>query len=453
MKGQRPIFWSQGLFLHPQHFQALDAKNHDHIDVLRIYGFPYFWGVRRIVFAGSDNTHSINIERFEAIFPSGAIVNTPLDTLLPPIALDSEWPLPDKTGTLYVGLALNKSSGNNASLQSQAQHTRFTYTEKPDSLPDMYSNAAPTPVQRLAYAPMLIRDIDLERHTNFECLPIAQFTRVGENVERNIHFLPPLMCIDAHPYFMQLLQELRDTALSCASRLVGYKSNVAADNPDMRFMLNFTALGILNRHIPILTHLQAQTNTHPWHVYGQLRILAGELSSFYADMDCLGRSTGQSEGIPEYNHEQLNTCFPIICDLITRLINNLGIESSKIIELLPDAPYFTAHIPEDFIVSQGRYWLNVYTNEMSENLADHLPFLAKVGAKDRLHVITAKAVSGIQLTKTPPPPGFIKNPKVAWYLLDTSNALWQNINDQNTISIFWEGAPEDAIIKFVATGQ
>ncbi len=453
MKGQRPVFWSQGLFLHPQHFQAMDAQTHDHIDVLRVYGLPHFWGIRRIVFAGTDNTHSLALERLEAIFPSGAIVNVPFDTHLPPIALDSDWPLPDKTGILYVGLALNKASGQNATLQSDAINSRYKYTENPDALPDMYSNAAPTPVQHLSYAPILIRDIDLNLYTNYECLPIALFNRVGESVERTINFLPPLISIDGHPYFMQLLQEVCDTALSCASRLIGYKSNVAADNPDMRFMLNFTALNILNRHIPYLAHLRAQTNTHPWHVYGQLRVLAGELSSFYGDMDCLGRTTGQSEGIPEYNHEKLNSCFPAICGLITRLINNLGIENSKIIELLPDSPYFTAQIPDDFILSNGKYWLNVTSNEMSENLAEHLPFLAKVGAKDRLHVITAKAVSGVQLTNSPPPPGFIKNPKVAWYRIETSNALWKNIIDQSTISIFWEGAPEDTVIKFVATGQ
>ena len=455
MKGYRPVFWSQGLFLHPQHFQAADAVTTGEIELLRRYGLPYFWGVRRITFSGSDPTHALAIERLEAVFPSGAALNVPFDASLAPLALSKEWPAPDKPGVLYLGLALPNSGGANAAPEAEEfAGKRFVYAEEPDPMADCYGTSAPAPVQRLKLAPVLIRDTDRSRYADFECLPIAIVRRAGEHIELDPQFLPPLLCLDASPRLMALIREVRDTALSCAGRLAGYKTTVGAEAPDMRFILSFAALGILNRHIPALAHLQAAPNTHPWHMYGALRIFAGELSSFYDDMDCLGRTAAEPNGIPEYNHEDPRACFEPLCALIIKRLDSLGIDQSKTLHLLPDPPYFAADMPEDFLSPSCRYWLWVHAAGLTESMAEELPRFIKLGARDRLNLIIAKAVSGVPLTKTPSaPPGFLKRPETAWYSVDTAHPLWKTIVEQEKISLFWEGAPEGAEVRLVATGR
>lgn len=456
MKGHRPVFWSQGLFLHPQHFQAADEATSRQIDLLRLYGLPYFWGVRRLVFARSTPDHALSIERLEAVFPSGATVNVPYDASLSPLALDKDWPAPDQPGTLYLGLALPKSGGANAAPEKGDGFAgaRFVYAEEPEALPDMYGVSAPAPVPRLKYAPILIRDKDLERYAGFECLPVAVLRRTGENIEFDQRFLPPLLGLDASPRLAAMIREVRDTALSCAGRLAGYKTTVGAEAPDMRFTLNFTALGILNRHIPLLAHLQSAPNTHPWHAYGALRVFAGELSTFYDDMDCLGRTSADVGGIPDYRHDMLQSCFEPLCALLAKLMANLGIDQSKTLHLLPDTPYFSAAIPEDFLSPSCRYWLCVRADGLTESMAEAFPRFAKLGARDRLNLIIAKAVSGVPLSKTPsPPPGFLKRADTAWYGVDTAHPLWQDIMEQGKISLFWEGAPDGAEVRLVATGR
>ena len=44
-KALRPIFWHQGLFLQPQHFQHLEASWHVQQGVLNALTSPYPWGV------------------------------------------------------------------------------------------------------------------------------------------------------------------------------------------------------------------------------------------------------------------------------------------------------------------------------------------------------------------------------------------------------------------------
>jgi type VI secretion system protein ImpJ len=456
VKGDRPVFWSQGLFLHPQHFQAADEAAAARIEMLRLYGLPYFRGLRRLVFSGAAPDHAVSVERLEAVFPSGAAVNVPYDASLAPLALGNDWPAPDKPGTLYLGLALPKSGGANAAPETPGEFAgkRFIYAEEPDAMPDMYGVSAPSPVQRLKYAPVLIRDTDLERYADFERLPIAVLRRAGEHIEYDPAFLPPLLCLDASPHLAAMVREVRDAALSCAGRLAGYKTTVSAEAPDMRFTLNFTALGILNRHLPALAHLQSAPNTHPWHVYGALRVFAGELSAFYDDMDCLGRTSADPDGIPDYDHDDPRACFEPLCGLLAKLMANLGIDESRTLHLLPDPPYFSAGIPEDFISPSCRYWLCVRADALTESMAEDFPRFAKLGARDRLNLIIAKAVSGVPLTRTPSaPPGFLKRADTAWYSVDTAHPLWQNIIEQEKVSLFWEGAPEGAEARLVATGR
>lgn len=456
MKGHRPVYWSQGLFLHPQHFQAADEAIAGQIDLLRLYGLPYFRGIRRLVFASSDPDISITIERLEAVFPSGAAVNVPYDAALSPLAMGNDWPAPDKPGVLYLGLALPKSSGANAEPESSGEFggKRFVYSDEPATMPDMYGAAAPAPVQRLSYAPILIKDSDLDRYPDFECLPVAVLRRSGEHIEFEADFLPPLLCLDASSHFAGMIRAVRDAALSCAGRLVGYKTSVGAEAPDMRFTLNFTALGILNRQIPILTHFLSTPGIHPWRIYGALRVFAGELSSFYDDMDCLGRASADAEGIADYDHDAPMACFGPLCALLTKLMNDLGIDESKTLQLLPEAPYFNADIPAEFLSPSCRYWLSIRAADMTATLAEELPRFIKLGARDRLNLIIAKAVSGVPLTLAPSaPPGFLKRSDTAWYSVDTAHPLWQNIIDQGKISLFWEGASDGADVRLVATGR
>ncbi|MDR0826964.1 MAG: type VI secretion system baseplate subunit TssK [Desulfovibrio sp.] len=456
MKGHRPVFWNQGLFLHPQHFQAADEETRRLIEPLRQFGLPFFWGVRRLVWRDVASQSSLEIENLEAVFPSGAVVNVPFDAALRPLALDAKWPEPDRPCLLYLGLALPQTGGANAAPEGERDGKRFVYAEEPENLPDMYGAGAPAPVQRLRYAPVLIRDSEKKRYTNFEMLPIALVRRIGEHIELDAHFLPPLLCLDANQHLSGLVREVEDMALSCANRLSGYKSIAADDNASagIDFVLNFTALGILNRYIPLLAHLRAAPGIHPWRIYGALLQMLGELSTFYDNVDCLGRGTASGETLPDYNHESPGECFGAVCGLVKKLMADLHISAAKTLPLLPEPPYFSADIPENFLSVSCKYWIMVHVEHLTETMADNFPRLAKLGTRQRLNTIIAKAVSGVPLTKArSAPPVFTRGADTAWYVVDTAHPLWQNITDEGKVSLFWEGAPNSAQISLVATGR
>ncbi|MDR2800375.1 MAG: type VI secretion system baseplate subunit TssK [Desulfovibrio sp.] len=454
MNGHRPVFWSQGLFLHPQHFQASEEELHRHVESLRLHGLPYFWGVRRLAWRGGVVDHALEIESLEAIFPSGAVINIPYDTSVAPLALGENWPEPDRPAALYLGLALPNASGNNAAPEGEFAGMRFVYSETPEQMPDVYGASPPAPIHRLRYAPILIKDADLERYTGFETLPIAVVRRVGEHIELDPHFTPPLLCLEANASLSGLTQELQDAAVSCAGRLAGYKPAESAENANMDFIVNFTALGILNRNIPLLAHLRSGANVHPWHVYGVLRQFVGELSTLFDDIDCLGRTSAAPDGIPPYKHENPREVFEPLCALLRKLLNGLGAGTFRTLPLTRTPPYFSADIPEDFISPACAYWLSIRCDGMTEDMTDNILRFAKLGTWDRLNTIITKAVSGVPLTRVQvPPPGFIKNSNTAWFAIDASHPLWRSVVDHTKISLFWESAPEKTQATLVATGR
>jgi type VI secretion system protein ImpJ len=454
MNGYRPVYWSRGLFLHPQHFQAADAEMQRRTELLRLHGLPFFRGVGLLKWRGASIGHSLEIEQLEAIFPSGAAVNVPYDAAVAPLAVTADWPEPDKPGALYLGLALEDSAGNNAEPEGGAGGKRFVYTESPERLPDLYGSAPPAPVQRLRYAPVLIRDVDSEHYPNFELLPIALVRRAGEQVELDTRFTPPLFRLEASRRLTSLVQDVQDTALSCAGRLAGYKNTEGSESADMQFLINFTVLNILNRNIPLLSHLRSAPDIHPWHVYGALRVLLGELSTFYDDIDCLGRHSASDDTLPDYTHDNPGACFETLCAQLQQLLTGLGLSVSKTLDLLPAPPYFSAVVPDDFISPACRYWLMVRAAQLSGSETDNFPRYAKLGTSDRLNTIIAKAVSGVPLTKMrSAPPGFAKRADTTWYMVDSAHPLWQTIATQKKISLFWEGAPADAQVKLAAIGR
>jgi type VI secretion system protein ImpJ len=454
MNGHRPVFWSRGLFLHPQHFQAADEEMRRGTELLRVYGLPFFWGVSSLTWRGANIVQSLEIERIEAVFPSGAVINAPFDASPAPLAMTADWPEPDRPGILYMGLALEDAAGNNAEPEGVAGGRRFVYPENPELLPDAYGSAPPAPVQRLRYAPVLIRDADKERYPNFELLPLALVRRTGERVELDPHFTPPLLRLEASRHLSSLVREVQDTALSCAGRLAGYKNTEGSESADMQFVVNFTALGILNRNIPLLEHLRSAPDIHPWHIYGALRRLLGELSTFYDDIDCLGRHSSSDETVSGYTHENPGACFGEICASLQKLLAGLGLSAAKTLDLLPDPPYFSAALPDDFLSPSCRYWLMIRSAQLRPADAENFPRYAKLGTSDRMNTIIAKAVSGVPLTMMrSSPPGFAKRADTAWYMVDSAHPLWQTAAVQKKISLFWEGAPADIQVKIVSIGR
>ena len=67
----KPVFWHQGLFLQPQHFQLAEQNQQARLYPYHHYLQPHFWGVCRLQLLASSLSHrTCEIESGEFIFPA-----------------------------------------------------------------------------------------------------------------------------------------------------------------------------------------------------------------------------------------------------------------------------------------------------------------------------------------------------------------------------------------------
>ncbi len=90
---------------------------------------------------------------------------------------------------------------------------------------------------------------------------------------------------------MQTLREVRDELAGRARQLEVYKQPAESRRGDVdgTHINRLMALAVLNRYGPLLTHYLETPSFHPWHLYGSLRQLVGELSLFSDRCDMLAK--------------------------------------------------------------------------------------------------------------------------------------------------------------------
>ena len=67
---KRPLFWHQGLFLQPQHFQLKDLHDQSLLTPLHKYLNPHFWGIADIeIQQAALGNYSFDLSRGAFLFP------------------------------------------------------------------------------------------------------------------------------------------------------------------------------------------------------------------------------------------------------------------------------------------------------------------------------------------------------------------------------------------------
>ncbi len=104
-----------------------------------------------------------------------------------------------------------------------------------------------------------------------------------------------------------------------------YKNPAGLGSGDLDFTSTvfLLVLRTLNRYAPQLDHFAAAPHIHPWHAYGLLRQIIGELSSFSREMSALGEGPDGQKVLPDYDHENIGPCFEKAREIITNILDSL----------------------------------------------------------------------------------------------------------------------------------
>ena len=458
MENKKPIYWYQGLFLQPQHFQQFDQYVQSLLTPLKSNRHPYFQGIIKLeIDRDSLRNKLFEISGGEFIFPDGTWVAVPGNALVPKRMFTSEIMIPGKPARIFLGL--HKISGNDANvveIQSMDEldvvGTRFVSSAAPDDVRDIHQGGSSAPIKLMDYALKLFHEDEIADHAEYSFIPVADLLFDNDQITISPDFIPPQVTLGGSRELLNMVHSIRDQVTSMCRKLEQYKSpgGTRSTTLDQTYLVYLLALRSLSRYVPLLHHVTANNLIHPWEVYGLLRIIVGELSTYSDRVDALGKLRNGNDLIPPYDHNNLNYCFGEVRTLIGELLESIVIGPERIVHLKNDNGSYSAQIPGELFDSGHNFYLMISTAENQAAVLDAVIRIVKVSSIEHMQILTSRALQGINLIHMQtPPPGIPTRTNALYFEIDQAHGQWQEIRKNRNICLFWSKAPQDMNVELV----
>jgi type VI secretion system protein ImpJ len=453
----KPVFWRQGMFLQPQHFQQSELHQKNQSNLVREYSHPWFWGFISYSMAKlSLQQRIVELDQGEVVFQDGTHViigqNAHIQSRqLDDVEIDPEVPL-----NVYVSLRKMSTLESNVTIIHDATEiadvqTRYFTQSAPQTVDDIYSDGPEAELQSLTHKLGIVFEHERDAYADYLLIPIAKIALDGENLIFPSEFVPPLITMAGTSEIQRLVKELRDELTGRAIQL--NSSNNASQQTggfDPNLLRYRIGLQTLSRYVPRLFHITETPNIHPWDVYGFLRELVGEISTFTQDVNFLGENKKGERLLPSYNHTNIGECFNAARNLISQLMNEISVGPQFLVELDYDVKYFSTAIPAEFFEQQVDFYLILNTEQPWPDHSQSFLTTAKLADSSTVEVLAERSLPGVGLYHMPAPPAGLPKKAFANYArIDIHDDKWQQIQSKQNLALMWDEAPKDLKVELV----
>lgn len=457
------IYWHQGMFLQPQHFQLAERSMHSLFAPYQRYLAPHFWGVCRATVRTSRlGLHTLEVADGSFLFPDGTYVETPGSAVVEPRVVPEGEVAKGGALTVYLGLRKWQEQAANVTVRdgdaASAVCTRYETDVEGFSCPDLHGGGPSAEVRQLSYVLRIFWETEIDQLGNYLLIPLTRLQLRGGEVEICPDYIPPCLTISAAPLLFELVREIRDRLAQSCRSLEGTKRQRSIQNADFgsRDLVYLFALRTLNRYLAQLDHVIQAGDVHPWHSYGALAQLAAELSCFSETTSCSAAANDEDSSLvlPPYNHLDLYGCFAQACDLILKLLGQISAGPDYALPLSYDGSYFHGELKPVHVERGNRFYLVVTSSEEHAPLAESLTSLAKLSSRERLPLLIAQALPGIPLEHLDAPPRELPRLSSSLYFaVDSGCEQWELVQKRCEIALFWDQAPPDLQVQLMIVNR
>lgn len=462
MNVQRPLFWDQGILLQPQHFQLLDRTCQGLLSPYQKYVEPHFWGVGSMALQKSAlGTRTFNLQEGEFLFHDGTFVSLPENGCIDARGFDEAWVEGGKPFTVFLGLKKWNDSGENVTVLPTLEtvssvSTRFVTTTGHEEVKDLHAGGPESQVKRLRFVLKIFWETEQDQLGEYELIPLAQLERFGAEIRLSEDFIPPSLSYSASPSLLKLIREIRDQVTARGYQLEEHKSKRGIQTAEFgsRDMVYFLALRSVNRYVPLLFHYTEAEQIHPWHLYGILRQLVGELTSFTERVSVLGELPDGKKVLPEYDHRNLWSCFSAAQEMISHLLDEITAGPEYVIRLAYDGTFYAADLKPAIFEGRNRFFLAVKTEEDPKTVLQAVEDIAKLSSREHLNMLVSRSLPGIGLQHLQIPPQELpRRANTIYFAINHHDDQWAAVSKQYCLAIYWNSAPSDIEIELMVVGR
>ncbi|MCU0538753.1 MAG: type VI secretion system baseplate subunit TssK [Desulfobacterales bacterium] len=457
-----PLLWNQGLLLQPHHFQQQELFLQSLLAPFHGLSVPFFWGTASLEVREAALANRVfSLTRGQFLFPDQTHLTYPGNAVLESRSFEDAWPEGDQPLRVYLGLRRMNLSGNNVTVLPaftglQRVLTRFATLADAEPVADLHQESGPAQMQRLHYVLRVTWESEIDQLGEYVFCPVAQVERQGDRIELSRRYAPPSLTLAASPLLARLVQEIWDQLASRGSQLESYKRQRGIHTAEFgaRDMVYLLALRSLNRYIPLLQHLLETAAVHPWSVYGLLRQLIGELSTFSETVTATGAAEDTPGLLAGYDHRNLYLCFSQAQALVSRLLDEITAGPEYVLPLAFDGTYFAAELQPAMFEGHHRFYLVCTSDAEAPQLVQSLTAIAKLSSRETLPILIARALPGIRLSHLALPPQELpRRARSVYFQIDHFSEHWARVQKGLNLALFWDSAPEDAQLELMIVGR
>jgi type VI secretion system protein ImpJ len=445
----QPVYWSEGMFLRPQHFQAAERYWNELLDVSVQIDHPYYYGLRSIAIsrpAIANNQFQVTL--LQARLKDGTIVN--LEAGQDPDRLDLKDSLSGKTiDSVNLAEAFEKEAkvrvflavprlmlGRKNAGSKEMADARYAIDLK--SIQDENDGGND---QEVEFRGLNIRlMLSTQNLTGYEVLPIGQVKRAGGQAsapELDTEYIPPLIAVESWPPLSRdLIRVVYDRIGESIGVLAEQLSDldVAMASSDPLDMKRVMILMRLNEAYSVLSSQTFASGVHPYAAYVELCRVVGQLSTF-------GPNRRPPE-FPRYDHDNLYYVFKWLKDQIEALL-----------EAIPKAGfvqrYFTGSgqglqvsLEPQWLAEGWNWYIGVNRGSLSETECRELlkPGSAnldwKFGSATMVDFYRRNFHRGVWLEEVTQTPRILPS-KGPWlyYAVKRDNEAWQYVHKEQSLAM------------------
>ncbi|MBC2713131.1 MAG: type VI secretion system baseplate subunit TssK [Desulfosarcina sp.] len=459
---ERPLYWHQGLFLQPQHFQLQEHYTRSLFEPLHQKLVPYFWGVGSMaVKSAALGNRSIGLTSGEFLFQDMTYAVIPDNAVVQSRSFESAWEDGGKPFMVYLGLKKFSPSGENVTVVQDMNRiddvtTRFAATEDAEEIKDLHGNGPNAQVRHLRLALKFFWETEKGQLGDYELIPLAKLERQGDAIALSEQYIPPCLNLAAVPALERLIKEVRDQISARGRQLESYKRDRGIHTAEFgsRDMVFLLALRSLNRYVSMLVHLTEASQVHPWTTYGVLRQLIGEMTTFSERISVTGTLDDGTVLVPVYRHQDLWKCFSSAQSLITQLLDEITAGPEYMMPLLFDGTYYATDLPPAIFEGRNRFYLALETESDPQTVLASVEQIAKFSSREYLPILIARSLPGIKLTYLQVPPQELpRRANTLYFQIDHHGEPWAQVQHGNNLALYWDSAPEDLKAELMAVGR
>lgn len=431
MSRSSKVFWGEGLFLRPQHFQRQDAYHEARLQALASALHPHAWGVRDVRFdLQSLTTGSLRPLHLSVVFADGEFYDAPEQDALPEALALGELPDGVQQTTVHLALPLLKEFGGNCGDGSDAsQASRYLQANR--ATPDLYTDAAEAELAYLGKSVRLLTD-DKPRDA-YVTVPVARIRRTATGgFEFDEGFMPPALAIGASPTVHLHLRRLLDSLQAKTDALYGLHREPSQHVVEFRSgdIASFWLLHTANSAFAALSHLFRHPGLHPERLHQELLRLAGALLTF--------SKTYTLGDLPAYDHARPEEGFDALFNIIRELLDTVISARYFQIALTEVKPSFHAgRLDSQRIDEHAALYLSVAANMAGPELVQTVPVRFKIGAPDDVEKCVLSALPGVKLSHMAQVPAAIPvRPGSHYFAIEPRGPLYERMLKSQSVMIY-----------------